>query len=108
MKRQGSKRKQMPGKSLSPDQLAEAVALRTAGFTVAAIASRLGFSVRTISRVFERHRTRKGAATSELIEQARQELMSAVTSPERVREEAARLVADDLAHARLLRAKIAS
>ena len=98
----------MPGKSLSPDQTAQAVALRASGYTVTAISERLGVSVSTLNRIFHRHRTTKGLAKDELIAAARKDLIEAVTSNERIKEEAARLVADDLAHCRLLRAKVAA
>lgn len=93
----------MPGKSLTPDQIAEAVTLRAAGYTVTAISDRTGISIRTLNRVFEHHGTRKGAIKDDLVARAKHELVTAITSNEKIREEAARLVADDLAHARLLR-----
>jgi hypothetical protein len=42
-----------------------------------------------------------------LIEIAKRDLISAIMSNDRIKEEAARIVADDLAHARLLRQRIA-
>lgn len=97
----------MPGKSPTPDLIAEAVTLRAAGYTITAISERLGMSPRTLNRIFERHATKKGAVKQDLIDKARQELVNTITSTDKVREEAARLVADDLAHARLLRQRMA-
>lgn len=97
----------MPGKSVSPEKIAEAVTLRAAGYTATAIADRLGISVRSVNRVFEHHKAKKGEASHELVQAARQALIEGVTSNDRIKEEAARLIADDLAHARLLRSRIA-
>jgi AcrR family transcriptional regulator len=102
------KRISMPGKSLTPDQITEAIALREAGYTATAISARLGVSTRTLTRLFEKHSVMKGAVKQEIIAAARQELIEAVTSNERIKEEAARIVADDLAHVRILRQKIAA
>ncbi len=99
----------MPGKkALTPDQIALAVAMRAAGYSVPAIAERLGVSPRTINRVFERHAAKKGAVMDKLIEQAKRELVDSITGVERIKEEAARMVADDLAHVRLLRERVAA
>ena len=97
----------MPGKSRSPDQISEAVCLRAAGYTVPAISERLGLSIRTLHRLFEHHGVKKGALKSDLVEAAKRDLIEGVTSNERIKEEAARMVADDLAHTRLLRARMA-
>lgn len=97
----------MPGKSVSPEKIAEAVTFRAAGYTATAIADRIGVSIRTLHRIFEHHKAKKGAVTDELVHAAKQSLLEGITSNERIREEAGRLVADDLAHARLLRIRMA-
>lgn len=97
----------MPGKSISPDLLAEALTLREAGYTTTSIAQRTGISLRTLARLFERHHARKGSVKAELVDEARKQLVEAITSGERVREQAAQLVADDLAHTLLLRQRMA-
>jgi hypothetical protein len=97
----------MPGKSVSPEKIAEAVTLRAAGYTATAIADRIGVSVRTLHRAFEHHKAKKGAMKDELVQAARKQLIEGVTSDERIKEEAARLIADDIAHARLLRSRMA-
>jgi AraC-like DNA-binding protein len=87
----------------SPEEIAEALALREAGFTVLAISQRLGISVRTLQRHFAAAGSRKGAAKAEVLQRAKDELMARITSDEAIKEEAARLVADDLAHSIHLR-----
>lgn len=88
---------------VTPEDIAEALALREAGFTILAISQRLGISVRTLQRHFAALGTRKGAAKAELLQRAKDELMACITSDQTIKEEAARLVADDLAHSRHLR-----
>jgi hypothetical protein len=87
----------------SPIDIAEAVALREAGFTALAISQRLGISVRSLQRHFAASKTVKGAIKSDLFEQARADLLARVSSESSIKEEAARLIADDLAHSQHLR-----
>lgn len=98
----------MPGKRLTPDQLTEAVTLREAGYTIAAIAERLGVSVSSLQRAYKRLSVAGGSLKAEVIDQAREQLLAHVTSNEQIKQEAARLVADDLAHVRMLRAQAAA
>jgi hypothetical protein len=90
----------------TPEDIAEALALREAGFTALAISQRLCISIRTLQRHFAAAGTRKGAAKIEVLKRAKDELMARITSSEAIKEEAARLVADDLAHSLHLRAVI--
>lgn len=87
----------------APDKIAEALAMREAGFTVLAISQRLGVPVRTLQRHFGEHGAVKGKVRQELLEAARADLIQRVTSDDAIRVEAAKLLADDLAHARHLR-----
>ena len=87
----------------TPEEIAEALALREAGFTALAISQRLGISIRTLQRHFASSGTRKGAARVEVLKRAKDDLMARITSDETIKEEAARLVADDLAHSHHLR-----
>lgn len=96
----------MPGKTASPEQVAEVVALREAGFTLATIAERVNLSSSTISRIVASRKARKGTATAETVKAAREQLRSQLLSKDGIAEEAAILIADDLAQARLLRARI--
>lgn len=93
----------MTKSSASPTEIAEAVALREAGFTALAISQRLGISVRSLQRHFAATKTIKGAIKSDLLERARADLLARVSSESSIKEEAARLVADDLAHSQHLR-----
>jgi predicted transcriptional regulator len=86
-----------------PDVVGEALALREAGYTTLAISQRLGMSVRTLQRHFAAAGARKGALKAEVLQRAKDELMARITSDEAIKEEAARLVADDLAHSIHLR-----
>jgi hypothetical protein len=96
----------MPGKSINPSQTAEALVLREAGYSVTAIAERTGVGIRSLQRLFQRHGVRKGSIKAEMVEQARKQLMDAVTS-EAIKVEAARIVQDDLAQVRALRTRLA-
>lgn len=87
----------------TPEDIAEALALREAGFTALAISQRLGISIRTLQRHFAAAGTRKGAAKAEVLQRAKDDLMARITCDEAIKEEAARLVADDLAHSLHLR-----
>lgn len=87
----------------SPEDIAEALALREAGFTALAISQRLGISIRTLQRHFAAAGTRKGAAKDEVLRRAKDDLMARITCDQTIKEEAARLVADDLAHSLHLR-----
>jgi AraC-like DNA-binding protein len=87
----------------TPEEIADALALREAGFTALAISQRLNISTRTLQRHFATAGTRKGAAKAEVLQRAKNELMARITSAETIKEEAARLVADDLAHSLHLR-----
>ncbi|MDM4772700.1 hypothetical protein [Solimonas sp. SE-A11] len=94
----------MSKKVALPDEIAKALAMREAGYTVLSISQKLGISVRSLQRHFAEHGARKGVLKQELLEAARTDLLNRVTSDEAIREEAARLINDDLAHARHLRA----
>jgi AraC-like DNA-binding protein len=87
----------------TPAQIMEASALREAGYTALSISQRLGISVRTLQRHFAEHGVKKGSIKKEVLAQARTDLMKRITSDDAIKEEAARLINDDLAHARFLR-----
>lgn len=81
--------------------------MREAGYTVLSISQELGISVRTLNRHFAEHGAKKGAVKNSLFDAARDDLMKRVLSDDAIREEAARLINDDLAHARHLRTLLA-
>lgn len=93
----------MPKTHTTPDEILEALALREVGYTALAISQRLNISVRTLQRHFASAGARKGAAKAEVLQRAKTELMARIISDETIKEEAARLVADDLAHSLHLR-----
>lgn len=93
----------MTKKTATPAEISEALALREAGFTALSISQRLGISVRSLQRHFAEHGVKKGAIKKEVLDIARADLLKRVTSDEVIREEAAKLINDDLAHARYLR-----
>jgi IS30 family transposase len=98
----------MPGKTLTPEQIADPITLREAGYTLAAISEALGASVSTLQRHLKRHAARKGRVKADLVDEARKALLARVTSDDAIRREAAQLIADDLAHTALLRKTIAT
>lgn len=93
----------MTGKNTAPDVLAEALSMRAAGYTTIAISQKLGISARTLARHFAKHGTTKGSALPEVIEASRSELLALITSDDRIRQEVAQHLHDDLAHVKALR-----
>lgn len=98
----------MPGRKKTPDQTAQAVILREAGYTLPAIASRLGISVSTAQRMLKANKAIPGASTQALIEKAREELLTTAFSLDAVQQTAASLVVEELALNQQIRAKLAS
>lgn len=98
----------MPGKKKTPDQTAQAVILREAGFTIPAIASRLNISVSTAQRILKANKVVPGASTQALIERAREELLTAAFSLDAVQQTAASLVVEELALSQQIRTKLAN
>ena len=84
-------------------QITDMLILREAGYTVLAISQITGFSVRTVYRHLNTHSIKKGSLKIELIENARAEMLASVSSNSAIREHAARLVYDDLAHSNHIR-----
>jgi predicted transcriptional regulator len=98
----------MPKKTAIPEQVAQALVMREAGYTVLSISQQLGISLRTLQRYFALHGAKKGSLTQDLLDAARMELMKRIISDEVIREEVAKLVNDDLAHTRHLRSLMLS
>ncbi|MFT3850518.1 MAG: hypothetical protein QM739_18130 [Propionivibrio sp.] len=93
----------MTRKTATPTEISEALALREAGYTVLSISQRLAIPGRTLQRYFAEHGAKKGSIKGEVLAIARADLLKRVTSDEAIKEEAAKLINDDLAHARFLR-----
>ena len=98
----------MPGKQKTPDQSAQAVILREAGYTVPAIAARLAISISTTQRLLKKHQAVVGATTQALIDKAREDLLHSAFSLESVQQTAASLVLDDLTLSQQIRLKLSS
>lgn len=98
----------MPGKKKTPDQTAQAVILREAGYTLPAIASRLDISVSTAQRMLKANKAIPGASTQALIEKAREELLTTAFSLDAVQQTAASLVLEELALNQQIRTKLAN
>lgn len=98
----------MVGKHATPDQGAQAVILREAGYSLPTIADRLGISLSTVQRLLKKHKAVAGATTRALIEKAREDMLTSAFSLESVQETAAALVLDDLALGRQIRQKLSS
>ncbi len=93
----------MAGKSTTPVEVSQALALREVGYTVLSISQRLGISTRTVQRHLATHGAAKGTLKEAVLTQARADLLKRITSDDTIREEAAKLINDDLAHAHHLR-----
>lgn len=93
----------MKRKEVTPKEVTEILVLREAGYTALAIANRLGISLRTVQRHLSEHGTKKGGLKKEVIEKAKAELFKSVTSSHAIREEAAKLIIDDIAYSQHIR-----
>lgn len=98
----------MPGKKKTPDQAAQAVILREAGYTLPAIANRLDISVSTAQRILKANKAMPGASTQALIEKAREQLLTSAFSLDAVQQTAASLMIDELALNQQIRTKLAN
>lgn len=95
-------------KNTAPDAVAQALSMRAAGYTVTAISQQLGIGVRTLARLFAKHGTAKGSALPEVIEASRSKLLALITSDDAIRQQAAQLLHDDLAHVQAIREAMAA
>ncbi|QEY64960.1 helix-turn-helix domain-containing protein [Metapseudomonas lalkuanensis] len=96
----------MAGKHATPDQSAQAVILREAGYTLSVIAERLGVSLSSVQRLLKKNHAVAGATKQALIEKARDDMLSSAFSLERVQQMAASLVLDDFALSQKIRQKL--
>lgn len=87
----------------TPDVEAQAVILREAGYSCPAIAEKLDLSLSTTKRILKRRSAVAGAATTSLVEQARQGMLNTAFDLDAVQQHAAALVLDDLALSRMIR-----
>ena len=96
----------MGGKKATPDQNAQAVILREAGYTIPAIAHQLEISVSTAQRILKANKTVAGATQQKLIAKAREDMLNAAFALEKVQLIAASLVMDDLSISHQIRSKL--
>lgn len=96
----------MAGKKATPDQNAQAIILREAGYTIPAIAHQLEISVSTAQRILKANKTVAGATQQKLIAKAREDMLNAAFALEKVQMKAASLVMDDLAISQQIRSKL--
>lgn len=96
----------MPGKKKTPDDVAQAVALREAGYTLPTIASRLNLSVSTAQRILRANKVVAGTSTNALIERAKEEMLNSAFSLEEIQYTLAATVLDDLALTKHIRMKL--
>ena len=96
----------MAGKKTTPDQGAQAVVLREAGYTISAIADRLEISVSTAQRILKANKAVVGATTGAIIAKAREQMLNSSFALEEIQLAAAAMVLDDLSLARRIRTKL--
>jgi AraC-like DNA-binding protein len=88
---------------MSVDQIKEAAVMRAAGYSLPVIAERLNVSPRTLQRHFKAHGVKAGTLKQKVIDKAREDLLALAMDSEALMLEAARVVTDDLACARMIR-----
>jgi len=95
----------MPSKHITPKQKSQIATLRAAGYSISAIAEKVGVSLSTVKR----HATSipKGAAKEKLIDEARKDLLSNLND-DTVKHKLAAQIADDLALSERLRERVAT
>lgn len=93
----------MPGAPKTADQIKQAIVLRDAGYSLAAIAERTGVSASTLSRAFKRHGITKGGLSNEAVDLARQQLLADGGLLDQLKHEIAAAIVDDISHVKQLR-----
>lgn len=96
----------MPGSRSTPEQIAQVIALREAGYASASICSKTGLSPATVTRITGRHAVKKGALKTELIEAARLEIVDELASDTMIRERIKKLLLDNIGHSEMCRDKM--
>lgn len=84
----------MAGKKTSPDQSAQMVVLREAGYTLSAIADRLGISVSTTQRIIRKNSVVAGATSQALVSKTREQMFNSSFALEQIQMSAAAMVLD--------------
>lgn len=97
----------MPGKHVTLSQIKQILALREIGATRTVIATEVGVSISTVSRICKRFSSRKGRVQTKLVADSQQRLIERMSDDKVLQAEAMKLLADDLAASRIIREKIA-
>ncbi|WP_278406863.1 helix-turn-helix domain-containing protein [Pseudomonas rhodesiae] len=97
----------MAGKKTTPDHSVQVVVLWEAGYTLSAIADRLGVSVSTTQRIIRKNNAVAGATSEALISKAREQMLNSSFALEEIQISAAAMVLDDLSLAQQIRTKLA-
>ena len=97
----------MNGKVKTTDQLKLAFIQRDAGYSLSSIASNTGISPRTLSRHFKRLGTPKGELTSQVLNEAREQLLKDGSLVSDIKHQIAAAQLDSLSHIAELRSAIA-
>lgn len=93
----------MAGTVKTPGQIKEALVLREAGYSLAAISVKTNISPSTLARHFAKHGAAKGALSSEAVEEARQQLITDSGFINGLKQQIAASISDDLSHVQQLR-----
>jgi len=96
----------MKGRKCTPDEEATIIILREAGHSIAMISEATRLSPSTIKRVCSSRKALKGSMIEELIEQARQEVISSVSTQKNVISLIAHQIRDNLAISTQIREKL--
>jgi transposase-like protein len=93
----------MPGAPKTTDELRQAITLREAGYSLAAIAHKTGISASTLSRHFKRHGASKGGLSDSAVDEARQQLMNDAGFINDLKNQIAAAIVDDISHVHQIR-----
>lgn len=96
----------MPGTPKTATEIKRAIALRAAGYSLAAITAKTGISPSTLQRHFAKHAVKRGSVSAEAVEHATQELLQDAGFIDDIKRQVAASIVDDLAHVRQLREAI--
>ncbi|MCG8043576.1 MAG: helix-turn-helix domain-containing protein, partial [Candidatus Thiodiazotropha endolucinida] len=93
----------MPNKHTTPTQKSKIITLRLAGYSYSTIADKVGVSVSTVKR--HTKNIRKGSIKQEMVEQAKEELLSNLND-DTVKTQLSALIADDISLTQRVRSNI--
>jgi AcrR family transcriptional regulator len=91
----------------TPTEIKQALVLREAGYSLAAIATKTGISPATLTRHFKKHGAPKGTLSVSAVDEARQQLLSDSGFIGELKTAIASSICDDVAHVARLRESMA-